>query len=362
MTQAADQTLDFSTIHRVLVTKLRFHGDVLLSSPVFQALKHHHPHLKVDALIYAETHDMLSLHPAIDTIYTIDKRWKALGIRQHLSKERQLLGQLAARHYDMIIHLTEDWRGFYLKYLLNIPIAVTAQYTRRNNNWFWQRCFTHIYPVPKARHKASSHLDALRYLGIDASADEEQPSLTISDIDQHHAQQLRDKLGLRSKDYILIHPTSRFFYKCWPPQTMADLVRRLINHGHKVVVTAAPNQKEALYMQQLLKNTPESVVNLSGQVTLKQLAAMIQHCRCFVGVDSAPMHIAVAVNAPVVALFGPTNADVWGPTRAHSIVLKSNTCFKPGIVNGERPNELENCTLDISEEAVFNAVVELTSA
>ena len=69
--------INLKQIQRVLVTKLRHHGDVLLTSPVFQVLKNHAPHLEIDALVYAETVPMLTLHPAITNIYSIDRAWRS---------------------------------------------------------------------------------------------------------------------------------------------------------------------------------------------------------------------------------------------------------------------------------------------
>ena len=67
-------------IRRVLVIKLRHHGDVLVSSPVFSVLKAHAPQVEIDALIYADTAEMLTLHPAIANVHTIDRQWKKLGL------------------------------------------------------------------------------------------------------------------------------------------------------------------------------------------------------------------------------------------------------------------------------------------
>jgi hypothetical protein len=68
--------IPLTEIKRVLVIKLRHHGDVLLTSPVFQVLKNHAPHLEVDALVYHDTREMLTEHPAIEEVFTIDREWK----------------------------------------------------------------------------------------------------------------------------------------------------------------------------------------------------------------------------------------------------------------------------------------------
>ena len=101
-------------VRRVLVIKLRHHGDVLVSSPVFSVLKAHAPQVEIDALVYADTAEMVTLHPAIAQVHTIDRKWKQLGAMGQLKAELALYNALKARGYDLIVHLTESWRGAWL--------------------------------------------------------------------------------------------------------------------------------------------------------------------------------------------------------------------------------------------------------
>src|SRR5947199_10156770 len=101
---AVDDAIDFARIRRVLVIKLRHHGDVLLTSPVFTVLKRAAPHAEIDALIYAETAPMLSGHPAIARVHTIDRSLKRQGIYPRLRGELGLWQALRARHYDLVVH------------------------------------------------------------------------------------------------------------------------------------------------------------------------------------------------------------------------------------------------------------------
>jgi heptosyltransferase-3 len=105
--QMNTRTINFNELSRVLVIKLRHHGDVLLTSPVIQVLKNHYPHLEVDALVYEDTRDMLSGHPALDNLFTIDRTWKELGVLEQGRYESQLTKSLIRRNYDLVIHLTE---------------------------------------------------------------------------------------------------------------------------------------------------------------------------------------------------------------------------------------------------------------
>jgi len=83
MLNGPPDAIDTSRVRRVLVTKLRHHGDVLLASPVFTVLRRALPQAELDALVYRETACMLEGHPAIATIHTIDREWKQIG-RAHV--------------------------------------------------------------------------------------------------------------------------------------------------------------------------------------------------------------------------------------------------------------------------------------
>ena len=123
---AAD-AVPLAEVKRVLVTKLRHHGDVLLASPVVSALKAAAPHAEVDALVYRDTAPMLEGHPSLARLHTIDRAWKREGLLRQLSAERALARDLAARRYDLLVHLTEHPRGIALARRLKPRWAVTTE-------------------------------------------------------------------------------------------------------------------------------------------------------------------------------------------------------------------------------------------
>src|SRR5438552_15544671 len=104
---AVDDAIDFARIRRVLVIKLRHHGDVLLTSPVFSVLKGAAPHVEVDALVYRETAPMLDRHPAISLVHTLDRRPKQRSRLHTLRAELRLWPGLRCRRDDLLIHVTE---------------------------------------------------------------------------------------------------------------------------------------------------------------------------------------------------------------------------------------------------------------
>mgnify|MGYP003499549968 FL=1 len=106
------------SLRRVLVTKLRHHGDVLLASPVISMLKRLAPQCEVDALAYADTAPMLEGHPALAQLHLIDRDWKRQGIWRQGAAEWKLISTLRARHYDLVVHLSVHTRGAWLVRLL----------------------------------------------------------------------------------------------------------------------------------------------------------------------------------------------------------------------------------------------------
>ena len=119
--------IDFTAVRRVLVTKLRHHGDVLLASPVFAALKAHAPQLEVDALVYRETVPMLANRLDIANLFAVDREWKRQGGVAQLRNEWRLLGALSERKYDLLVHLSEHPRGAWLRRMLAIRYAVATK-------------------------------------------------------------------------------------------------------------------------------------------------------------------------------------------------------------------------------------------
>ena len=349
-------------IRRALVIKLRHHGDVLVSSPVFSALKAHAPQVEIDALVYADTAEMVTLHPAIAQVHTIDRKWKQLGAMGQLKAELALYNALQARGYDLIIHLTEHWRGAWLCRLLKPRWSVGPAVRGRSKRW--KQSFTHIQTMHNPqRHMAEANLDSLRRLGIQPGPEERRLTLVPGGAAESAVAQHLAGFGLSGKDFIHVHPASRWFFKCWPVERMAALVGRLQAAGHAVVLTAAPSKDEQTMLEAIQARLPQPAFSLSGQLSLKELAALTQAAKLFIGVDSAPMHIAAAVGTPTVALFGPSGDKQWGPwgVPARVIASTAHPC-RPCGHDGCGGGKVSDCLTSIAVDDVMAAAQELLGA
>ncbi len=341
-------------VKRILVIKLRHHGDVLLTSPVFSVLREQLPQARIDALVYDDTASMLTLHPAISEVHRIDRNWKSLSLFSQLRAEWHLFSKLRAGRYDLVVHLTEHWRGAWLARLLGCRWAVgPSQRSKR-----WKKSFTHRFAHPKnaLRHVVEANLDALRRIGIQPTP--EQRRLTL--VPGHEAeakinQRLRE-LGVEPGRFIHIHPASRWFFKCWPAEQMAELIRRLQADGHTIVLSAARSPEELAMISAIQSRLTRPAPSLAGELTLKELAALTARARLFVGVDSAPMHIAAAVGTPTVVLFGPSGDKQWGPWGVPATVITSQHTCRPCGIDGCGGGKVSDCLVSIPAQTVYDAI------
>ncbi|MBT9613246.1 MAG: putative lipopolysaccharide heptosyltransferase III [Burkholderiales bacterium] len=353
--------IDLSQLRRVLVIKLRHHGDVLLTSPVFSTLKNHAPHLKIDALLYQDTAEMLTLHPAIEEIHTIDRAWKRSGLLAQAKQEWALLSRLRSKHYDLVIHLSEHPRGAWVKRLTGARYGVAPSLVSRSR--WWKSSFSHFFPwLPgNTRHTVEIHLDALRRIGLQPSFEERRLVLEPGLDAKRHITEILAAQGLSSKAFIHLHPTSRWLFKCWAEDKVTALMQALQAQGHTLLVSSAPDARELAMLERILRPLAQPVVNLGGQLTLKQLAALTAQAKLFIGVDSAPMHIAAAMQTPVLALFGPSGEKEWGPWMVPHRVITSDHPCRPCGQDGCGGGKISECLTTLPVERVLQAVDGLLS-
>jgi heptosyltransferase-3 len=360
---AVADAVDLRAIRNVLVIKLRHHGDVLLASPVFSALKRLAPHLEVDALVYRETAEMLENHPAIRRVHTIDRDLKRAGSFRRMRGELRLWRDLRAPRYDLVVHLTEHRRGAWLTRLIHPKYAVGPE--RNERGWWWRKSFTHHYLVPKAalRHTIETNLDALRRIGMWPGDEDKAPVMVPGPAAQTRISRLLQTYKLAPKQFIVVHPGSRWLFKSLPAKSTAAVIDQLTQDNWRVVVTGSRDPAERVLIDAILASTKAPVVDLVAQLSLPELAALIGCARLLIGVDSAPMHIATAVGTPVVATFGPSGEAEWGPTVVpNRVVASTEFRCRPCGNNGCGGSNISDCLVKLPVSRVIGAARELLAA
>ena len=348
---------DLTGVRRVLVIKLRHHGDVLLSSPVFSVLARALPAARIDAYINRETLPMLEGHPDVSGFHLLDRGARTSGRIAAWREEWRLLRAIRSARYDLVINLTDGDRGRYAA--MASGAAIRVGFARRDHP---VRGYTHLVKRPvTARHVVEQNLDALRRIGIVPDPAAIGLHLAIPDTARAAVRERLAGAGLRPRSYFLLHPASRWLFKCWPESHVTEIIRHIVHAGWPVVLTGAPDRREAEMVARIRDGAaPTPVLDLSGQLSLKELAAAIDDAACLFTVDSVPMHIASALQRPVVALYGPSSEIEWGPWRnpAARVVTDDASC-RPCGLDGCGGSKVSDCLTRLPVDRVLAAMAPL---
>ncbi|MGC2423716.1 MAG: putative lipopolysaccharide heptosyltransferase III [Nitrospirota bacterium] len=339
-------------VKRILVIKLRHIGDVLMMTPALRALKDAMPEAEITAVVPFGMEDILASNPSIDEILTFRKG-------SGLMKDLILLKSLRDKKFDIAINMTEGDRGAIMCLVSGARIKIGADPTKKGflgKN----RIFTSIVPQIWDKHRALMDLEMVRPLGISPAG--QKLELYTSKKDDEYVRGLLADRGVKENEPIAtVHPTSRWPFKCWNDKSIAEVIDYLQANGLRVIMTSAPDKEEAGKVIDIANLATARPINLSGLLTLGQLASLIKMSRLSFGVDSAPMHIAAAVGTPVVALFGPSDYRVWAPfTDKARVVMKKDMfpclpCQKAGCGGSKKSDCLEAITV----QEVISAIEEL---
>jgi heptosyltransferase-3 len=347
---------DLSSVRKILIIKLRHHGDVLLTSPLFSYLKSQLPMAAIDALIYKETAPMLEGHPSIRCLHLCDKKkqsffkkWKTeLGLLRKIRKEK----------YDLVINLTEGDRGAIVVGISGAKVCVGLD-PEKNGFLGKSKLFTHLVkPCKTPRHTVEKNLDALRRIGLFPGPEERDLSFYIPE-------SIRKNVAARVPEkYIVIHPVSRWKFKCWPVLQVAELIQALHQQGHSIVLTASSDKDEVQMVEEIIAECPRiPITNLAGRIDLKELGAVIDGSELLVCVDSVPLHIASALKKPVVVLFGPTSEMHWGPWKnPHALVVTEQMSCRPCFMDGCGGSKRSDCLATLRTSQVLRAIQILKSS
>jgi len=364
--------LDKTDIHKILVVKLRNIGDVLLTSPVFANLREHFPSARICAFVNRGTEAMLTDNPNIDKLYVYDRDLKKAPFLQRSVAELSLMKRVRSEGFDMVLNLTEGDRGALVALASGAKIKVGVD-SRGRGFCGKNRIFTHLLPPPdREAHAVDQNLAALILLGLE---------VRHKKVEFHFPEDVRAGMtarlaanDLKPYGFYHAHVTSRWMFKTLPPEKMAALLDFMTAEtGLPAVLEAAPVEKELSYLEQVLASCRFPHINL-GDVPLKDLGALSAMSSFFIGVDSAPMHIAAAVGVPVLGLFGPLPAPNWGPwdnrlmvnpyralrgiqSTGLNMVLQAGDPCVPCSRDGCHGSKRSNC-LDFPEAELLAAVRE----
>src|SRR5260370_946281 len=368
----------FSTNPRMLLLRPDHLGDLVLTTPIFDALKQNAPNAHITMMVGPWSSEIVARHPGIDRLLTCPFPGFLRTPQKALAPYILLFSvakQLRRGHYDLAINLRPDfWWGAALLYLARIPCRIG--YALEPGNPF----LTHAEHLQQPEQATISNLP-LASAALHAScypplADPYTPErYPLQFIPTPAAQQwVTDRLAQEGigtgTSIVVIHPGTGAAVKLWRTRgwaTCADTLTESLTPSAPVRIILTGSKHEQPMLEEIARGMQSPAV-LVTDATVGQLAALLGRALLVLSVDSGPLHLAVAQGIPTVQLFGPTDPRIFGPWGIHErhIVLASRqrcpTC--PAIPCGRldfSPQELADhpCVRLITEQQVLEAVDQL---
>lgn len=338
-------------VRRILVVKLRYIGDVLLSTPVFRGLREAFPRATVTALVNAGTEEVLLHHSDVDEVLLVGRlgSWGRRWVEQF-----RVVRRLRERRFDLALDLTDGDRAAFLTWASRAGLRVGFNREGR----FRGHAYHMVVPEWSDRlHAVEADLEVLRTLGLRPRP--VAPSLGLPPEAEAEAEDLLTRKRVaRDRDLVLVHPGARWWFKAWQTDrfcVLADRIREEL--GAEVLIAGGPG--DVVAVETIRRQMRHPAISVAGETSVLQLAALLKRCRLFIGNDNGPMHIAAAVGTPVVALFGPTDPAEWGPWGEGHVVLYKGLdcreCWRRSACCRGDGNCLRQITVDEAMTAVRRA-------
>lgn len=309
--------LSTSDIKRILVIDPNHLGDMLLSSPVYRALKDNIPTARVDALIYKFAKPGIEKNPYVSRIYELPKGSLFIQLKTIL--------QCRNCHYDLVLQLNTSLRTNVMMYIIGKKIRVGYDYANRG-------CLNNVrVPIStrtaRTRYRVDECVDLLeKAFGWKIS--NRLMIFPVTDQENEKVTKILNQYGISTVDVLIgLHPHFRRTWKNepeWEPEKFAKLIDDIVNRYHvKIVITGIDEDRE--YVNRIIQTTihPNEVVNLVSKLSFQEMGALLQRVKIFITVNTSPMHIAVAQNTPTVAMMRATPPFITFPMnnpRFHYLV------------------------------------------
>lgn len=343
---------------RILVTRMKFIGDVVLTTPLLQSLRVAYPSAHIAYMAEAGACSLLRYHPAVDELIGYDFSRPAV-----LEQTRVALALRRGR-FDLALDLFSNPRSALLTYLSGARVRVGLSRAGRG------RLFTHqVHDDGTPKTAIEFHNQFLDVIGVRPTGT--QPGLVVTS-EEEDAMRRRLRLmgpaggGAGSgreagaeRRLVVLHAGATWPAKQWGAERFAALAVLLAERAAaRVLVTGGPRDDTTL--SEVVEQS-NGAAQRAGALTLRELAALLSVADAFVGNDGGPMHISAAVGTPTVGIFGPGEEQIWFPypgSLGHRALREDVVCHPCHLNVCNRPGEsFMECMRKLTPERVLDAAL-----
>jgi heptosyltransferase-1 len=362
------QTRDF---RKILLIKLSALGDIVHTLPVLNTLRRRYPQAQIDWLVTPAFAELLAANAAVNNVIEFARaEWATPWRAAPYVSAAKLIAMLRAAEYDLVIDLQGQLRSAVFAFASGAPVRIGFDKPRadiwktlsrpipaeaKKHAWRGARegsflAYTHHLALPTLdMHPVERYLTLAPLLGLDDSPPDF--SFPIPPEAPARIAALFDYYDLTKKTLVAIAPGTNWNTKEWRTEGFAEVARHFLQTGRAVILLGSDSER--VVCEAVAQQAP-GAVNLAGETTLTELAALIRGAAICVTNDSGPMHMAVALDRPVVSIFGPTD-PVWaGPYRRDNAVVRAGVPCSPCYLRrlSECPND-HVCMKDVSAATVI---------
>lgn len=336
-------------LRRILIIQTQRLGDVVCATPLFAALRRQFPAARLTVLVHSPFDTLLSGSPDLDEVMAYDRRRTHRSILSRL----RLIGELRRQRFDwaLCIHAASSVAFAVVQARIPWRTCVWRYGDRKPPHWArWFHQHVRQDRLAGAKHEIDHNLDVLRQLGMEPG--EERSRLYLRADEREWA---REWLRARGSDHrrplAILHPGHGGGRQIWPAERFAAVGDGLSERGFQVAVTGSGAERELVTRVTGAMTRP--ALPLAGGTSLRQLCAVIAETSLFVSVPTGPMHLASALQVPVVALYGPADLRIdltrfcpyhtpyrVVPSHVPCTCASSHTCSNPVCMTGIAPADV----------------------
>lgn len=334
---------------RILLIKPSSLGDIVHALPVVSALKTRWPESHLTWCVKRQWAELVERIDGVDQVWPVDGTllgWMRAGWR------------LRMEQFDVAIDLQGLFRSGVLTGFSGAPVRIGFANGREGSPWF----YTRRVPVPSLDvHAVDRYLSVAQALGAPVSG---APRFTFKllDEDRKIVKELFQRNGLSiERPWVAMNVSARWITKRWPLSSFSSVIDQLYAE-HRVPIVVIGSAEERQYIHELRSLSRSAFIDLSGEVPLQCLPALLSTAAAMITNDSGPMHIAAACGVPVVAMFGPTSAVRTGPYGIHHRILEGEVPCRPCFSRDCRHDPKMECLTLIMPSRVVDVVRPLLAA
>jgi lipopolysaccharide heptosyltransferase II len=337
-------TLSLQNIESILFIRVDRLGDMVLSTPAFQAIKAALPQARLTVMASPANAPILKNNQDVDEVIVYDR---SAGLHEKM----KFISGLRSRHFDLAI---DPYTDYELKTAWLAGVSGAAH--RVGYNAFGREFFFNC-PAPNVeedRHFIDLVLDLLKGIGI--PYENRNPAIYPGADEKAWACQWLQEKGFQGKKVVAIHPGAYYETQRWLPEYYADLIR-LIREQTQAEVIVFGGSSDATVLENILSKLSNPVC-VSIQEDIRKFVALLSQCHMFVCNNSGPLHCAVALNIPTISFMGPTVKELWMPVGKEHHVLREDDLPCIGCNIGYCKIKTHDCMRLIRPERVINHVLE----